>query len=54
MAGPWFTVHRSGDDWQQLGQVWVSNGQDDCRGQIEVRITLDDPEEDEQLSQLFR
>ena len=54
MAGPWFAVHRSGDDWQRLGQVWVSNGAEDCRGQIEVRITLDETEEEEQLSQLFR
>ena len=38
MAGPWFTVEKSGDTWHELGQVWVSNGTDDCRGRIEIRL----------------
>ena len=41
MAGPWFTVHKSGDDWQRLDQVWISNGAEDCRGHIEIKIELD-------------
>lgn len=53
MAGPWFAVHRSGDDWQRLDQVWVSNGKEDCRGQIEVRITLDEQEDGSEISSLF-
>ena len=40
MAGPWFAVHRSGGDWQELGQVWISDGQQDCKGRIEVQIEL--------------
>ncbi len=54
MAGPWFTVHRSGGDWQKLDQIWISNGKEDCRGQIEMRITLVGPEEQPQLSSLTR
>ncbi len=45
MAGPWFKVVRSGDDWQQLGQVWISNGETDCKGRIEIRIELDGTKE---------
>lgn len=40
MAGPWFTVLRRGEKWQKLGQVWISNGTSDGRGQIEIRIEL--------------
>lgn len=54
MAGPWFTVHRSGGDWKKLDQIWISNGQEDCRGHIEMRITLTDPADEPQLSQAFR
>ena len=62
MAGPWFTVHRDQGDWKKLDQIWISNGAHDCRGQIEMRITLIDPhaevvqQEDgeQQLSKLFR
>jgi hypothetical protein len=42
VAGPWFAVHRSGDDWQTLGQVWISNGKHDCKGQIQIRIELEE------------
>jgi len=44
VAGPWFTVHRSGDEWQELGQVWISNGKQDAKGRIEIRIQLVEPE----------
>ncbi len=46
MAGPWFTIHKSGDDWQQLGKVWISNGEDDCRGRIEIRVELEGAKDD--------
>jgi hypothetical protein len=42
VAGPWFAVHRSGDDWQDLGQVWISNGRQDCQGRIQIRIELEE------------
>jgi len=40
VAGPWFTVHKNGEGWQELGQVWISNGKDDSRGQIEIKIEM--------------
>jgi len=42
VAGPWFAVHRSGDDWQDLGQVWISNGRQDCQGRIQIRVELEE------------
>jgi hypothetical protein len=42
VAGPWFTVFKSGDDWQELGRVWISNGQEDCIGRIEIRVELEE------------
>jgi hypothetical protein len=42
VAGPWFTVQKSGDDWQELGHVWISNGQQDCMGRIEIRLELEE------------
>ena len=41
MAGPWFAVHRSGDDWQELSGIWVSNGREDSKGKIELRVELE-------------
>lgn len=42
MAGPWFTVQESGSDWQELGRVWISDGQQDCMGRIEIRLELEE------------
>jgi len=44
VAGPWFTVHRTGSGWQELGQVWISNGKEDGKGRIEIRIQLVEPQ----------
>lgn len=41
MAGPWFAVHESGDDWQVLDDLWISDGRHDWAGRIEVRIELE-------------
>ncbi len=41
MAGPWFTVQRDGEGWQKLGQVWISDGAQDCQGEIEVKVELE-------------
>lgn len=46
MAGPWFTVHQSGEDWQRLGRVWISDGASDCKGWIEIKIALESKHED--------
>jgi len=40
VAGPWFTVQRSGSGWQTMGQVWISNGQTDSKGTFQLRVTL--------------
>ncbi len=45
MAGPWFTVHRSGDDWQTLEKIWLSNGSRTNHALVQSRLTLCDPEE---------
>jgi len=45
VAGPWFAVHQSGSDWQKLDQVWISNGDEDCQGQIEIRIELEESDD---------
>jgi hypothetical protein len=41
VAGPWFTVHENGEDWQKLEQIWISNGQQDCRGHVEIKVELE-------------
>ena len=41
MAGPWFTVHQEGQGWQELGHIWISNGDDDCQGQVEIKIEME-------------
>lgn len=46
MAGPWFTVHESGSDWQELGTVWISNGTRDCQGVIEIKVQLEQNDEE--------
>jgi hypothetical protein len=40
VAGPWFTILENGEDWKEISKIWISNGQDDCKGRIEVRIRL--------------
>lgn len=32
-------VQETGDDWQQLSDIWISNGEHDCQGKIEIKIT---------------
>ena len=41
MAGPWFTVQESGNDWQRLEHIWISNGQQDCEGHVEIKVELE-------------
>ena len=43
VAGPWFTVHKSGDEWQTMDQIWISNGETDIKGRIEIRVELEQP-----------
>jgi hypothetical protein len=39
-AGPWFTVRHQDDDWQPLGQIWLSDGRTDGPAVVEARIRL--------------
>jgi peptidyl-tRNA hydrolase len=40
VAGPWFTVQASGADWQKLEHIWISNGQQDIEGHVEIKVEL--------------
>ena len=41
MAGPWFTVHRGGDDWQRVDTIWLSNGLRTDKARVEFRMELE-------------
>jgi hypothetical protein len=41
VAGPWFTVETNGADWKKLSEIWISDGNVDCRGTIEIRLKLE-------------
>jgi len=43
-AGPWFTVRNSGDDFEKLGQLWLSNGKQDGMAWLEYRVRFADDE----------
>ena len=38
MAGPWFTVQRSGDDWQVVDNIWISNEGRNARARVEIKV----------------
>lgn len=40
MAGPWFTVVKRDADWQEMGTLWVSDGNRDGPGHIEIKLQL--------------
>ena len=42
MGGPWFTVQKSDAGWQPLGNLWLSNGEDDVKGRLELRVSLEE------------
>ena len=46
MAGPWFTVRESGDDWQTLDTIWISNGNTNDRARVEIRLELEEAADD--------
>ena len=46
MAGPWFTVRHTDDDWTTLDSLWLSNGRVDDKARVDVRVRLDDPAEE--------
>ena len=41
VAGPWFTVRQSGSDWEDFGQVWLSDGgNEDGVAMLQLKLTL--------------
>ncbi len=44
MAGPWFAVQKSGDDWKLLETIWISSGETTIRARVEYRVELAEPE----------
>lgn len=47
MAGPWFTVQRTADDWHVLDTIWLSNGKTNDRGRVELRVELEEPSDED-------
>ena len=48
MAGPWFTVIESGDDWNEMETIWISNGRDHERVRVELQVRLEEARDDGQ------
>ena len=44
MAGPWFTVVRSGGEWETLETIWLSNGSETERVRVEFKVELEEAE----------
>lgn len=42
MAGPWFAVPRSGDDWLTVDTIWISNGDRSNQARVEIRLELEE------------
>lgn len=41
MAGPWFAVTTSGNEWQDMETTWVSNGTEHEPVRVQFRVELD-------------
>ena len=42
VAGPWFTVHRVGDDWKTLDTIWISNGKHNNLARVQAKVSWED------------
>jgi len=40
VAGPWFTVQTSGSDWKLLDTIWISNGKENAKARVELKVEL--------------
>ncbi len=45
MAGPWFTVQRSGE-WKRLDTIWISNGDQNDQSFVELKVELSEANND--------
>jgi hypothetical protein len=43
VAGPWFTVQKSGSDWQLMETIWISNAGKTAKARAELRVELEEP-----------
>jgi hypothetical protein len=43
-AGPWFTVQKSGDDWQVIDNITLSDAQSQIPVRVEIKMSLEDAE----------
>lgn len=44
MAGPWFTVQKSGSGWKQVDTIWISNVGKNAKARVEIKVELEEPE----------
>ena len=42
VAGPWFAVHKVGEDWQTLDTIWISNGKKNSVARVQARLNWKD------------
>jgi hypothetical protein len=42
VAGPWFTVHRTGGDWLTNDTIWISNGGKSCKAVVQTKVEFTD------------
>jgi hypothetical protein len=43
-AGPWFTVQQSGQDWEVLDNITLSDSKSQIPVRVEIRMTLENAE----------
>lgn len=41
-AGPWFTVQESGQDWEELDRIYVSDGEHHRQVSVQMRLELEE------------
>jgi hypothetical protein len=43
VAGPWFTVQKSGGDWKQLDEIWLNIDGKNIKARVECKMQFNDP-----------
>ncbi len=49
MAGPWFTVRQSADDWHTLDTIWISNGKRNHHAKVQIRLELEEVQDEDEV-----
>ena len=49
MAGPWFTVQESAEGWKTLDTIWISDGEKNFLGVVELKVELEEVPDDAQF-----